>query len=171
MQFGESSMKMFDRQMFSRRALLRGTSASLAAAGLAVVGEAAGASTGKKSETGDQSCDGEILGQGEFRYRARRHWGLLDRAHYPVRDCHGITEDRDGRIVLLTNDTHNNLIAYAKPGKFLAAWENRYPTAHGLDICDQQGEDRYWITDHDVQSVSMMFLPTDTSCAAWVRMR
>jgi peptidylamidoglycolate lyase len=148
-------MKMFDRQTFSRRSLLRGTATSLTAAGLGVLGKSASAAARKKAESGDQSCDGEILGQGDFRYRARRHWGLLDRAHYPVKDCHGITEDRNGRIVLLTNDTHNNLIAYAKPGSFLAAWESRFPTAHGLDISDQQGDDRYWITDHDVQCVAM----------------
>ena len=56
---------------------------------------------------------------------------------------------------MLTNDTHNNLIAYEKSGKFMAAWENRFPTAHGLEIEDHDGEDRYWITDHDVQCLSV----------------
>ncbi len=148
-------MTLFDRQTFSRRSLLRGTTVSAAAASLGIFGKGANADTHSKTEAGETSCDGEILGQGDFRYRARRYWGRLDRAKYPVRDCHGIAEDRNGRIVLLTNDTHNNLIAYDKPGKFLAAWENRFPAAHGLDITDHQGEDRYWITDHDVQSVSM----------------
>jgi peptidylamidoglycolate lyase len=146
---------MFNNQRFSRRSLLRGTTASLAAASLGATGKTGDAASRTKSGTGDQSCDGEILGQGDFRYRAHRHWGLLDRAHYPVKDCHGITEDRNGRIVLLTNDTRNNLIAYAKSGGFLAAWENRFPAAHGFDISEQQREDRYWITDHDVQVVSM----------------
>ena len=148
-------MKMIDRQTFTRRSLLQGTAASVAAAGLGVAGKAASGATRKKTENGDQSCDGEILGQGDFRYRAHRYWGRLDRAKYPVRDGHGIAEDRNGRIIFLTNDAHNNLIAYDRPGTFLAAWENRYPTAHGLDITDHQGEDRYWITDHDVQCVSM----------------
>jgi hypothetical protein len=80
---------------------------------------------------------------------------LLDRAHYPVKDCHGITEDRNGRIVLLTNDTRNNLIAYDKKGKCTSAWETRFPAAHGLEIEDHQGEDRYWITDHDLQCLSI----------------
>src|SRR6267143_5736978 len=86
---------------------------------------------------------------------AHGHWGVLDRTHYPVKDCHGITEDRNGRIVLLTNNTHNNLVAYDKSGRFLLAWENRFPAAHGLEIEDHQGEDRYWITDHDLQCVSV----------------
>src|SRR6202030_2953383 len=67
----------------------------------------------------EREFDGEILGQGACRYRAHRHWGLLDRDKYPVRDCHGITEDRAGRIVTLTNDTRNNLIAYTRAGGFL----------------------------------------------------
>jgi hypothetical protein len=102
-----------------------------------------------------KGAESEILGQGTFRYRAIRHWGLLDRSRYPVKDCHGIAADRAGRIVVLTNDTHNNLIAYAKTGKFSAAWETRFPAAHGLEITDQGGEDWYWITDHDRQIVSV----------------
>jgi hypothetical protein len=72
-----------------------------------------------------------------------------------VKDCHGISEDRNGRIVLLTNDTHNNLIAYSKAGQLAQAWENRFPGAHGFDIVDHQGEDQYWITDHTRQAVSV----------------
>lgn len=64
-----------------------------------------------------------------------------------MQNCHGITEDGRGRIVLLTDDTHNNLIAYGKDGRFNAAWETRFPGAHGLEIINQHGEDRYWITD------------------------
>ena len=148
-------MKMFDRSEFSRRSFFSGTAASLAAASVVALDKPAAGFEKKKPKAADTGCDGEILGQGDFRYRAHRHWGLLDRAHYPVKDCHGIAEDRNGRIVLLTNDARNNLIAYDKSGKFLAAWETRFPTAHGFDISDHQGEDRFWITDHDVQCVSM----------------
>jgi peptidylamidoglycolate lyase len=150
-------MTMF-HHMFSRRSLLRGTSAAVAAASVGVFGKTtANASARKKSKGGEQACDsdGDILGQGDFQYRVNRHWGLLERAHYPVKDGHGITEDHDGRIILLTNDTHNNLIAYSKDGGFLASWENRFPSAHGLEIYDQQGEDRYWITDNNRQVVSL----------------
>ena len=144
---------MFQSRFCSRRSLLRGTTAALAAASI-------GSFPGSKvaaADTGDthKDCDGVMLGQVPFRYRAQRLWGELDRAKYPVKDCHGIAEDRKGRIVLLTNDTHNNLIAYEKSGKFLQAWENRFPAAHGLEIEDHHGEDRNWITDHDLQCVSV----------------
>lgn len=135
----------------SRRTLL-GQGAIALGGIVAAAGGAADASTARGR---DEQCGGEILGQGKFRYRARRLWGRLDRGKYPVRDCHGISEDRDGRIVLLTNDTHNNLIAYGKSGSLSRAWEHRFPGAHGLDIVDHQGEDRYWITDHTRQVVSV----------------
>ena len=36
---------------------------------------------------------------------------------------------------------------HAEDGRFNAAWETRFPGAHGLEIINQHGEDRYWITD------------------------
>jgi hypothetical protein len=136
---------------YSRRALLvQGAAAFTAAAASAPYGVAA--------DPVPASCgngDGEILGQGEFRYRARRLWGLLDHRKYPVKDCHGISEDQNGRIVLLTNDTHNNLIAYSPTGSLSRAWEHRFPGAHGFDIVHLNGEDQYWITDHTRQLVSV----------------
>lgn len=101
-----------------------------------------------------EAADQEILGQGALRFRPQRFWGRLDRARYPVKDCHGIAEDRNGRIVMLTNETRNNLLAYAKSGELLAAWENRFPAAHGFEITNHAGEERYWITDHDRQTTS-----------------
>jgi hypothetical protein len=139
----------------SRRSLLKSSATVLGAAGVAVSAGTSKLLAEAPSSTASGVCEEEILGQGEFRYRAVRHWGVLDRSRYPVKDCHGMTEDRNGRIVMLTNDTHNNLIAYDRNGKLLTAWENRYPAAHGLEIQDYQGEDRYWITDHDLQCVSV----------------
>ena len=136
-----------DRYRLSRRLLVARAAAVLTAF--------ASSSAPADARKPDHDSDGEILGQGVFRYRAHRQWGLLDRDRYPVRDCHGITEDRAGRVVTLTNDIRNNLIAYSKAGVFRAAWENRFPGAHGFEITDKQGEDRYWITDHDRQVVSM----------------
>src|ERR1041385_960100 len=121
--------------MISRRSLLSDSMRI----GALIAGR--GASITPKAEA-DPGC-GEILGQGAFRYRANRHWGLLDRTQRPVKDCHAITEDRYGRILLLTNDTHNNFIAYTKSGGYLAAWENRFPAAHALEIYHEHGEERY----------------------------
>src|SRR6202046_1368467 len=114
-----------DQYRLSRRFLLARAASmltALASASASVMGADVVAADARKppgsqenSKSG-QEFDGEILGQGAFRYRAHRHWGLLDPDHYPVRDCHGITEDRAGRVVTLTNHTRNNLIAYSKAG-------------------------------------------------------
>ena len=153
-------MTLSNQRLLSRRRLLFRTTALLgAAAGGVLLTNSARASREEQATTRerplDDANDGEILGQGEFRYRARRHWGQLDRRQYPVRDCHGISEDRDGRIVTLTNTTRNNLIAYGKSGDFKQAWENRHPGAHGFDIVDRRGEDQYWITDPVRQRVTV----------------
>lgn len=137
------------RSILSRRALVQGAIA-LTTATASAAGRAATASSSECA-----GGDSEILGQGNFRYRADRVWGRLDPRKYPVKDCHGISEDRNGRIVLLTNDTHNNLIAYTKAGQLAQAWEKRFPGAHGLDIVNHQGKDQYWITDHTRQVVSV----------------
>jgi len=81
---------MFNRRVFSRRSLLTGTTASFAAAGLGTLDDTFTTFDSKKSQTTNDGCDGEVLGQDPFRYRAHRHWGVLDRTHYPVKDCHGI---------------------------------------------------------------------------------
>jgi len=86
----------------------------------------------------------------------------------PVQDCHGISGDRHGRIVTLTNHTRNNLLAYNKDGVFLAAWETRFPGAHGLDIVDHQGQDQYWITDQNRQLVSVC-TAEGRNCCRWVQ--
>ena len=135
----------------SRRALLLQSAAVFTAVAASAPNRAATAAAPADGGSGD----GEILGHGNFRYRAHRLWGRLDHRKYPVKDCHGISGDRNGRIVLLTNDIHNNLIAYTAAGGLVHAWENRFPGAHGFDIVDRDGEDQYWITDHTRRLVSV----------------
>ncbi len=138
----------------SRRSLLSRGPAALATVAIALSPSDA-TRAGSRPPDSLERGEGEILGQGEFRYRANRFWGVLDRQRYPVQDCHGISEDRHGRIVTLTNHVRNNLIAYDKGGGFLAAWETRFPGPHGLDIVDNGGQDQYWITDQVSQVVSV----------------
>ena len=142
-------MNQSNKKLLSRRSLLW-------SAPLAVAGSAVALSPRAAAGTAGEGCLApEHLGQGAFQYRANRYWGLLDRQRYPVADCHGVCEDGSGRIVMLTNDIHNNLIAYSHTGQFRAAWETRFPGAHGLDIVTHAGVERYWIADHDRQVISI----------------
>ncbi|MBI1317975.1 MAG: 6-bladed beta-propeller [Candidatus Hydrogenedens sp.] len=97
--------------------------------------------------------DDIVLGQGDFRYRVVPGWGVLDPEKHPVRDCHGMVEDKQGRIILLTNHTQNNVIVYDKAGNFLESWGNKYPGAHGLAIVEEDGKEFLFITDHDLHKV------------------
>lgn len=99
---------------------------------------------------------GETLGQGAFRYRVVAGWGRLDRAKVPVEDCHAITENRAGQIVLVTNDVRNNVIVYAKDGTFVSKREDRFPSAHALEFRDSgSGDELLWLTDHGISVISL----------------
>ena len=143
------------KKLLSRRSLLWSAPLAIAGTAATLAPRTAAAATAASRLASEGCLAPELLGQGAFQYRANRYWGRLDRQRYPVSDCHGICEDRAGRIVMLTNDTRNNLIAYSRAGQFRAAWETRFPAAHGLDIVEHGDEERFWITDHDRQVVSI----------------
>ena len=99
----------------------------------------------------------EVLGQGDFQYKAVPGWGVLD-GHTPVTDCHGMVQDKRGRILLLTNESRNNVIIYDKGGKLLGTWGHDYPGAHGFKLVNENGEEFLFITDyarHQVYKTTM----------------
>jgi peptidylamidoglycolate lyase len=63
-----------------------------------------------------------ILGHGNKRYRINTKWSKADAMQYPVKDCHEMVQDKKGRIILLTNETKNNVLIYDKSGKLLSNW-------------------------------------------------
>lgn len=100
----------------------------------------------------------EVLGHGDFTYRVQMDWGNLNASETPVKDCHEMVQDSEGRIVLLTNETKNNIIIYGKSGKLLDKWSNDYRGAHGLTLWSEGGEDFLFITDlasHKVYKTTM----------------
>lgn len=94
-----------------------------------------------------------VLGHGTHRYKIDRSWGKLNPAQYPVKDCHEMVQDSQGRILLLTNETKNNVLIYDKSGKLLDSWGTEYPGAHGLTLSKENGEDFLFISDNDRHQV------------------
>lgn len=94
-----------------------------------------------------------ILGHNSHRYRIDTKWGKLDPSKYPVKDCHEMVQDSQGRILLLTNHTKNNVLVYDKSGKLLKTWGTEYPGAHGLTLSKENGEDFLFISDNDRHQV------------------
>jgi peptidylamidoglycolate lyase len=96
---------------------------------------------------------GPVFGHNGMRYRMDNKWGNLDPSKYPVKDCHEMVQDGQGRIILLTNETHNNILIYDKSGKFLDSWGHDFPGAHGLTLHKEGGEDFLFITDTEKHEV------------------
>lgn len=88
-----------------------------------------------------------ILGHGAHRYKVIEGWGILDAGKNPVNDCHEMVEDAKGRLIMLTNETKNNILIYDKSGKLLETWGNSYPGGHGLTISTEGEEQFLFLTD------------------------
>ena len=64
-----------------------------------------------------------------------------------------MVQDSRGRIILLTNETKNNILIYSKSGRLLSYWGTEYPGAHGLTIQKNGREDFLFITDTQLHQV------------------
>jgi len=90
---------------------------------------------------------GPVYGHHEMKYSLDKNWGALNPEKTPVNDCHEMIQDVKGRILLLTNETRNNIIIYNKSGKLIDTWGTEFPGAHGLTVQHTGKEDFLFITD------------------------
>ena len=95
----------------------------------------------------------EVIGHGDFRYRVDKLWGVQDPSNIPVKDCHEMVQDSEGRLILLTNETKNNVIFYDRSGKVIKTWGNEFVGAHGLTLSEEGGEEFLYITDPERHQV------------------
>ncbi len=94
-----------------------------------------------------------IIGHGDYRYKIDLNWGALNSDKFPVNDCHEMVQDSQGRILLLTNHTKNNVIVYDKSGNLIEVWGTDFPGAHGLTLNVENGEDFLYISDNQRHEV------------------
>jgi sugar lactone lactonase YvrE len=88
-----------------------------------------------------------VYGHNEMTYTLNTKWGALNPEKTPVNDCHEMVQDSKGRILLLTNETKNNVIIYNKSGSYIDSWGTDFPGAHGLTIQNAGKQDFLFITD------------------------
>ena len=88
----------------------------------------------------------EIIGHGDFKYRVNKQWGVLGDIT-PVNDCHEMVQDGKGRLILLNNETKNNIIIYDRSGKLVKSWGHDFPGGHGLTLSREGNEEFLFITD------------------------
>lgn len=102
--------------------------------------------------------DDEVLGHNGYRYRVHKAWGDLDPGNTPVKNCHEMVMDSKGRLIMVTDETKNNIIVYDKSGKLLETWGHDYPGGHGLTLHDEGGDDMLYLCDPNIGKV----VKTDT---------
>ena len=90
----------------------------------------------------------EVIGHGDHRYRVHRDWGTLDAGQTPVNNCHEMVQDRRGRLIMIGDETRNNVLIYDTGGRLLETWGNEYPYGHGLTLWDAGGEEFLFICDN-----------------------
>lgn len=93
-----------------------------------------------------RAADAVVLGQGDFRYRLVPGWGDLG-PETPVNDCHGLVVDREGHILLFTNETKNNVIVYDRNGRLVHKWGTQFPGAHGMSLVTEGAREVLYLTD------------------------
>lgn len=96
----------------------------------------------------------EIIGHGKFRYRVHKNWGNLDPAKTPVKNCHEMVMDKKGRLIMVTDETKNNIIIYDRSGKLITTWGNEFPGGHGLTLADEGDEEFLFICDPETGRVA-----------------
>jgi len=90
----------------------------------------------------------EIVGHGDFKYRVHKEWGDLDPAKTPVKNCHEMVQDSKGRLIMVGDETKNNILIYDKSGKLLDFWGINYTGGHGLTLWEAGGEEFLFISDN-----------------------
>ena len=84
-----------------------------------------------------------VYGHGNMKYVLDKQWCKADPLKNPVNDCHEMVQDATGRIMLLTNETKNNIMIFNTSGKLLKTYGHSFPGAHGLTLFD----DTLFVTD------------------------
>lgn len=97
--------------------------------------------------------DEGILGHNNKRYRLNTKWSQANASQFPVKNCHEMVQDKLGRIILLTDETKNNVMIYDKSGKLLTTWGHEFPGAHGLTLFNENGSDVLFICDNSLHKV------------------
>jgi len=101
---------------------------------------------------------GKTYGYNGMQYTLDTAWSKANPTMYPVNDCHEMVQDKHHRILLLTNETKNNVLIYNTKGKLLDTWGHDFPGAHGLTLHTENGTEYLYITDtakHQVYKTTM----------------
>ena len=100
----------------------------------------------------------KVYGHNNMTYKLDTNWSKFNASQLPVNDCHEMVQDSKGRIILLTNETKNNVLIFNTSGKILDNWGHQFPGAHGLSLHNENGTEFLYLTDtlkHQVYKTTM----------------
>ena len=126
--------------MISRRNFLRNST-------MATALTMAGTNAGFSKDSASLNADDAIIGHGEFKYKVDKAWAKISVNSNPLFNCHEMLQDSKGRLIMLGDHTHNNILIFDKSGKLLDNWGTAWPGGHGLSISKEGGEDFLLIVD------------------------
>ncbi|OJW14887.1 MAG: 6-bladed beta-propeller [Mucilaginibacter sp. 44-25] len=95
----------------------------------------------------EKPADEEIIGHNGFTYKVDKGWAKISVNNTPLANCHEMVQDSKGRLIMLGDHTHNNVLIFDKSGKLLDYWGTSLPGGHGLTISKEGGEDFLLLTD------------------------
>jgi peptidylamidoglycolate lyase len=103
---------------------------------------------GSKLLNFDMDINGHVYGHGNKKYIVDQKWANQIQ-NLPVKDCHEMVQNNKGEIILLTNETKNNIIVFDKSGSIKRSWGQSFPGAHGLTIHGDEDQTLF-ITDTEL---------------------
>lgn len=92
-----------------------------------------------------------VIGNGEFRYECRHHWGELpERFEWYV--THGVTIDRDGMVYIKqrgrVDSGADTILVFDPDGKFVRSFGAEFcGGGHGIDIREEDGQEFLYLCD------------------------
>jgi hypothetical protein len=89
-----------------------------------------------------------IVGHNGFTYTVDKGWAKISASTNPVINCHEMVQDSKGRLIMVGDDVHNNILIFDKSGQLLDSWGTSYPAGHGLTISKENDEDFLLIVDN-----------------------
>lgn len=127
--------------MKNRRTFIKST--ALASASL-IASNSFAFSIGKNSSNPDDL----LVGHNGFKYKVNKDWAKISSTTTPLINCHEMVQDSQGRLIMIGDDTHNNILVFDKSGKLLETWGSAFPAGHGLTISKENGEDFLLLVDN-----------------------
>ncbi|MBW7995672.1 MAG: hypothetical protein FVQ81_03675 [Candidatus Glassbacteria bacterium] len=90
------------------------------------------------------------IGGGEHCYEWIENWARIPKNGSGRANgrTHGVVVNRAGEVIVF-NQADPAVLFFGRGGSLLRSWGDRFPGAHGLTLVEEDGEEFFWLTDHD----------------------